>query len=90
MIGFAEDGGGLARLAAALVEIEALRVEVDRLRLSLGLDRLDDPGEVLGEYGLVVVDECHHLPAVSFENVVRSANVRRWVGLTATPYRRDR
>ena len=26
---------------------------------------------------------------MSFENVVRSANVRRWVGLTATPYRRD-
>lgn len=53
------------------------------------LARIDDPSELWGEYGMVVVDECHHLPAVSFENVVRSANVRRWVGLTATPYRRD-
>ena len=38
---------------------------------------------------MVVVDECHHLPAVSSQNVVRAANVRRWLGLTATPYRRQ-
>jgi hypothetical protein len=33
--------------------------------------------------------ECHHLPARSFELAVRDARCRRWVGLTATPYRRD-
>ena len=42
-----------------------------------------------GDYGLVVVDECHHLPAVSFETSVRRAPVRHFLGLTATPYRRD-
>ena len=36
-------------------------------------------------YGLVVVDECHHLPAVTFESCVRRASNRRWLGLTATP-----
>nr|MBA3654497.1 DEAD/DEAH box helicase family protein [Actinomycetota bacterium] len=41
-------------------------------------------------YGLVVVDECHHLPAVSFAACVEQARTRRWLGLTATPYRRDK
>lgn len=40
-------------------------------------------------YGLVVVDECHHLPAAAFEHAVRQIPARRWLGLTATPYRRD-
>jgi superfamily II DNA or RNA helicase len=53
------------------------------------LARRDRPDEVFARYGLVVVDECHHLPAVSFETCVRTAPTRRWLGLTATPYRRD-
>lgn len=51
--------------------------------------RREDPADLFAGYGLVVVDECHHLPAVSFETCVRRAGVRRWLGLTATPYRRD-
>ncbi len=39
---------------------------------------------------MVVVDDCHHVPAVSFEKIVRDAPVRRWLGLTATPYRSDK
>lgn len=53
------------------------------------LARRDDP-TVFDRYGLVVVDECHHLPAVSFQACVQQARSRRWLGLTATPYRRDR
>ncbi len=53
------------------------------------LARRERPEEVFANYGLVIVDECHHLPAVSFESCVRTAPTRRWVGLTATPYRRD-
>jgi superfamily II DNA or RNA helicase len=44
---------------------------------------------VFDDYGLVVVDECHHIPAVSFSTCVQAARSRRWLGLTATPYRRD-
>jgi superfamily II DNA or RNA helicase len=51
--------------------------------------RLDHPADLFAGYGFVVVDECHHLPAVSFESTVRNAPTRRWLGLTATPYRRD-
>jgi superfamily II DNA or RNA helicase len=45
---------------------------------------------IFDAYGLVVVDECHHLPAVSFSTCVQQARSRRWLGLTATPYRRDK
>jgi superfamily II DNA or RNA helicase len=51
--------------------------------------RREQPAELFERYELVVVDECHHLPAVSFEACVRHAISRRWLGLTATPYRRD-
>ena len=40
-------------------------------------------------YGHVIVDECHHLPAVSFERVLSEVKARYITGLTATPYRRD-
>jgi superfamily II DNA or RNA helicase len=40
-------------------------------------------------YGFVVVDECHHVPAVSTEQVLRSIPARFVLGLTATPHRRD-
>ena len=53
------------------------------------LARRDDP-TLFDRYGLIVVDECHHLPAVSFTTCMRTARTRRWLGLTATPYRRDK
>jgi superfamily II DNA or RNA helicase len=54
------------------------------------LARRDDLADLLTGYGLVVVDECHHVPAAAFERAVRQLSVRRWLGLTATPYRRDK
>jgi len=36
------------------------------------------------------VDECHHIPAAAFEHAVKQIPARRWLGLTATPYRRDK
>ena len=59
------------------------------LAMAQSLARRDDLHEVTARYGFVVVDECHHVPAVTFERAVRQLPVRRWIGLTATPYRRD-
>jgi superfamily II DNA or RNA helicase len=53
------------------------------------LARRDDLEQLTAQYGFVVVDECHHVPAVTFERCVRQIPARRWLGLTATPYRRD-
>jgi superfamily II DNA or RNA helicase len=53
------------------------------------LARRDDVAGMTEGYGLVVVDECHHVPAITFERVVREIGAPAWLGLTATPYRRD-
>ncbi len=53
------------------------------------LSRREDATALTSGYGMVVVDECHHVPAAAFEHVVRQIPARRWLGLTATPYRRD-
>ena len=41
------------------------------------------------DYGMVIVDECHHISAVIFEQVMRAVNARYVYGLTATPIRQD-
>jgi superfamily II DNA or RNA helicase len=53
---------------------------------------LDDKGGVddrIVEYGFIVVDECHHVSAFTFERVLAQAKAKYVLGLTATPYRRD-
>ncbi len=45
--------------------------------------------DLVAGYGQVVVDECHHVSAFSFERVMREVKARYVVGLTATPVRRD-
>lgn len=52
--------------------------------------RRHDIAQLTDGYGLVVVDECHHIPAAVFEHAVKQIPARRWLGLTATPYRRDK
>lgn len=46
-------------------------------------------GELLRCYGQVIVDECHHVSADSFEAVLKAVQARYVLGLTATPVRRD-
>jgi superfamily II DNA or RNA helicase len=53
------------------------------------LVRKDSVADLVASYGQVIVDECHHLPAVQFERVLREVKARFVVGLTATPQRRD-
>lgn len=45
--------------------------------------------ELTTGYGQVVVDECHHVAAGSYEKVVSQIGAAWWLGLTATPERRD-
>ncbi len=53
------------------------------------LSRKGDTNDLIAQYGHIVVDECHHLSAVSFEALLKRAKARYVLGLTATPYRRD-
>lgn len=45
--------------------------------------------EFIKDYGMVMVDECHHVSAFSFEKILRTVNAKYVYGLTATPVRQD-
>jgi superfamily II DNA or RNA helicase len=53
------------------------------------LARSTNPAELLAGYGQVILDECHHLPAASFEAVMKQCPAQFILGLTATPTRKD-
>ena len=62
------------------------RLDVAMIQSLVRQGRVEDLVEA---YGHVIVDECHHVPAVSFERVLSEVKARYVVGLTATPHRRD-
>ena len=62
--------------------------EVD-VAMIQSLIRFGRVADLVAGYGHVVVDECHHVPAVSFERVLSEVRARFVTGLTATPRRRD-
>jgi superfamily II DNA or RNA helicase len=66
-----------------------IRGTIDIVTLQSLARRTDIPTLTAG-YGLVIADECHHVPAAAFEHAVKQIPARRWLGLTATPYRRDK
>ena len=72
-------GGGRAKIKGT----------IDIVTLQTLARRTDIPALTAG-YGLVIADECHHVPAAAFEHAVKQIPARRWLGLTATPYRRDK
>ena len=53
------------------------------------LSRKDNMEELVENYGLVIVDECHHVAAYSFERVLKAVKSKNIYGLTATPTRKD-
>ncbi|MBI4203719.1 MAG: DEAD/DEAH box helicase family protein [Betaproteobacteria bacterium] len=62
------------------------RLDVAMIQSLVRVGRVDD---LVATYGHVIVDECHHIPAVSFERVLSEVKARFVTGLTATPRRRD-
>ena len=49
----------------------------------------DEVKELVRNYGMIIVDECHHVSAVNFEMILKYANAKYVYGLTATPTRQD-
>lgn len=49
----------------------------------------DEVKELVKDYGMVIVDECHHVSALSFEKILKTVNATYVYGLTATPIRQD-
>ena len=45
--------------------------------------------DLSNQFGMVIVDECHHIPAKSFREVITQLNCFYLYGLTATPKRKN-
>jgi hypothetical protein len=71
-------GGGRKKLTGAL--------DVALVQSLVRKDMVDDR---VADYGHIVVDECHHLSARSFELVARRAKAKFFTGLSATVARKD-
>ncbi|MDH4468570.1 MAG: DEAD/DEAH box helicase family protein [Bacteriovoracaceae bacterium] len=55
----------------------------------LSLKQIEDLEDFFLPYGQIIIDECHHIPAVTFESILKRSPARFILGLTATPYRKD-
>jgi superfamily II DNA or RNA helicase len=71
-------GGGKSKLSGQ-IDIAVMQ----------SLSRQGQVNACIQDYGQVIVDECHHLGAVSFEGILKRTKAKYVLGLTATPIRRD-
>lgn len=53
------------------------------------MQSLKNSPEIINNYSFVIVDECHHIPAVTFEQIVKQFYGKYILGLSATPKRKD-
>jgi len=53
------------------------------------LSRQGEVSSLVENYGQVIIDECHHVGATSFNDILKRVKAKYVLGLTATPIRRD-
>lgn len=53
------------------------------------VSRQGEVNPLVENYGQVIVDECHHVGAISFDAILKRTKAKYVLGLTATPIRRD-
>ena len=53
------------------------------------MQSLKNTPSLIENYSFVIVDECHHIPALTFENIIKSFKGKYILGLSATPKRKD-
>ncbi len=68
--------------------IQALNGIID-IAVMQSLSRMGEVKECVKDYGMVIIDECHHVSAFSFEMILKNVNAKYIYGLTATPTRKD-
>jgi len=71
-------GGGKAR-STGKIDIAVMQ----------SLSRQGEINELVENYSHVIVDECHHIGAASFDAILKRVKAKYVLGLTATPIRRD-
>ncbi|HEY5367608.1 MAG TPA: DEAD/DEAH box helicase, partial [Hanamia sp.] len=53
------------------------------------LATINSENELFNSFGLIIIDECHHVPAKTFRQVIRNFSSYYLYGLTATPIRKN-
>lgn len=71
-------GGGKAK-PTGIIDIAVMQ----------SLSRQGEVNSLVESYGHVIVDECHHVGAVSVDAILKKVKAKYVLGLTATPIRRD-
>jgi len=71
-------GGGKAKLSGQ-IDIAVMQ----------SLSRRGEVNACVEDYGQIIADECHHIGATSFEDILKRVKAKYVLGLTATPIRRD-
>jgi superfamily II DNA or RNA helicase len=71
-------GGGKAK-PSGMIDIAVMQ----------SVSRQGEINPLVENYGHVIVDECHHVGAVSFDAILKQVKAKYVLGLTATPIRRD-
>ncbi len=72
-----------------LASAKKKRIGIVDIAMLQSLVRSQDCTEILAQYGQVIIDECHHVPATSYEAVMKQCSSKYLLGLTATPKRKD-
>ncbi len=75
---FGTIGGGKARPTG--------RIDIAVMQ---SLSRQGEVDPLVENYGHIIIDECHHIGALSFDAILKRTKARFVLGLTATPIRRD-
>lgn len=73
-------------MSAAVSQVAETLIDIAMVQ---SLTRQGTINPIVEKYGHVIVDECHHVSAVSFEQILKAVKARYVLGLTATPIRRD-
>jgi superfamily II DNA or RNA helicase len=53
------------------------------------MQSLKNKPNIIKNYSFVIVDECHHIPAITFERILKQYEGKYILGLSATPNRKD-
>ncbi len=48
------------------------------------------PDDIFDDFGCIIFDECHHLSAEKFSQILRKVSVPYMIGLSGTPFRNDK
>ena len=69
------------------VDVEGKDIVIGMLQSICSRDYEQD---ILEEYGLIIVDECHHIAARVFSKALKKVTAKHIIGLSATPNREDK